>query len=157
MLTTTPGPGRNSPALSSAPGAGSARAAGKPQRVLACGLCQQRKIKCDRKLPCANCIKAGSPCVPAKLGPHQRRRRFPERELLERLRHYESLLRQNNVKFEPLHPAAVDRASPSEDGRGFEPPGDGHSEGTAEGADRLSRKKTTTAFDTVYVTCVRLT
>lgn len=43
-------------------------------------------------------------CVPATLTPRgQRRRRFPERELLERLRKYEELLRQNNVKFEPLH------------------------------------------------------
>lgn len=43
-------------------------------------------------------------CVPAALTPRQRRRRFAEKELLERLRHYEGLLRQNNVPFEPLHP-----------------------------------------------------
>ena len=43
-------------------------------------------------------------CVPATLTPRgQRRRRFPERELLDRLRKYEDLLRQNNIKFEPLH------------------------------------------------------
>lgn len=42
--------------------------------------------------------------MPATLTPRgQRRRRFPERELLERLRKYEVLLRQNNIKFEPLH------------------------------------------------------
>lgn len=40
-------------------------------------------------------------CIPAS--PIQRRRRFPERELLERLRHYEGLLRQHNIKFNPLH------------------------------------------------------
>ena len=33
----------------------------------------------------------------------RRRRRFPERELLERLRKYEGLLRQNSITFEPLH------------------------------------------------------
>ena len=37
------------------------------------------------------------------LATRQRRQRFPERKLLDRLRHYESLLRSNNVKFEPLH------------------------------------------------------
>jgi hypothetical protein len=43
-------------------------------------------------------------CVPASLTTRgRRRRRFPERELLERLRKYEDLLRQNNIKFEPLH------------------------------------------------------
>ncbi|RYP66788.1 hypothetical protein DL770_008739 [Monosporascus sp. CRB-9-2] len=92
-------------------------AAAKPQRVLACVLCQQRKIKCDRKFPCAKCIQASAQCVVAP--ERQRRRRFPKRELLERIRHYETLLRQNNIKFEPMHgpQAAVDRPSPTEDGR----------------------------------------
>ena len=35
-----------------------------------------------------------------------RRRRFAERDLLDRLRHYEDLLRNSNVKFEPLHESA---------------------------------------------------
>jgi hypothetical protein len=76
-------------------------------RVLACVLCQNRKVKCDRRLPCTNCSKAGVQCTPAALAPRQRRRRFPERELLNRLRHYEDLLQQNQISFEPLHPAAV--------------------------------------------------
>ena len=33
----------------------------------------------------------------------QRRRRFSERALLERLRKYEDLLRQNNIMFETLN------------------------------------------------------
>jgi hypothetical protein len=46
--------------------------------------------------------------VPATLAPRgRRRRRFPERELLDRLRKYEDLLRQNNIKFEPLHKNAA--------------------------------------------------
>ncbi|KAJ5601109.1 hypothetical protein N7510_010643 [Penicillium lagena] len=49
----------------------------KSPRVLACVFCQQRKMR--------------------------RKRRFPERELLNRLRKYEDLLRLNNVKFDPLH------------------------------------------------------
>lgn len=77
--------------------------AAKAQRVLACVLCQQRKVKCDRKFPCSNCTKHNVKCVPAtKTRP--RRRRFPERELLDRLRKYEDLMRQHNVRFEPLHP-----------------------------------------------------
>ena len=32
----------------------------------------------------------------------QRKRRFPERALLERVRKYEDLLRQNNIVFETL-------------------------------------------------------
>lgn len=75
----------------------------KSQRILACVLCQQRKVKCDRKFPCGNCIKSRTQCVPAAQIQRQRKRRFPERELLDRVRKYEDLLRQNNISFEPLH------------------------------------------------------
>lgn len=76
----------------------------KPQRVLACIRCQQRKVKCDRRFPCANCTKSRAQCVPAtQLSRARRKRRFPERELLDRLHNYESLLRQNNIQFESLH------------------------------------------------------
>ncbi|OHE93826.1 hypothetical protein CORC01_10847 [Colletotrichum orchidophilum] len=90
----------SAPVLSSSKADTAPRA--KPQRVLACVLCQQRKIKCDRKFPCAHCTKHQLHCVPATQT-RPRRRRFPERELLDRLRKYEGLLRQNKVEFEPLH------------------------------------------------------
>ncbi|KAJ5174804.1 uncharacterized protein N7482_000681 [Penicillium canariense] len=91
-------PERSSPGPSRAPRHSSA----KSQRILACVLCQQRKVKCDRRFPCANCVKHQTQCVPvAQTRP--RRRRFPERQLLDRLRMYEDLLRQNKIKFEPLH------------------------------------------------------
>ncbi len=103
----------------------------KLRRVLACVLCQQRKVKCDRKSPCANCTRTGAKCVAASLAPRQRRRRFPERELLQRLRHCEDLLRQNNVSFDPLHPPATagDHVSPRDDGRGSDSLDDVHSGG----------------------------
>lgn len=75
----------------------------KSQRVLACILCQQRKIKCDRRSPCGSCVKSRAQCVPATLTQRRKRRRFPERELLDRLRSYEELLRQSNIDFQPLH------------------------------------------------------
>jgi len=78
----------------------------KPQRVLACQLCQQRKVKCDRKFPCTNCIRGKAQCTPATLLPRQRRRRFPERDLLARIRHYEAVLQQHKIDFDPLHPPA---------------------------------------------------
>ncbi|KAK3681349.1 fungal-specific transcription factor domain-containing protein [Podospora appendiculata] len=96
------------------PAPSSSSSSSKPQRILACVLCQQRKVKCDRKFPCANCVRAGVHCVPANtLGPRPRRRRFPERELLGRLGHYESLLQQHNIRFEPLHPPAPNSVSAS--------------------------------------------
>jgi hypothetical protein len=76
----------------------------KQSRVHACVQCQARKVKCDRRFPCANCTKAQTQCVPAALLPARpRRRRFAERELLDRLHSYESLLQQNNIPIDRLH------------------------------------------------------
>lgn len=71
-------------------------------RVLACLRCQQRKVKCDRKFPCAHCVRLKVECQPVPSA-RPRKRRFPERQLLDRLRSYEDLLRQNKIDFEPLH------------------------------------------------------
>ncbi|KAK4139648.1 uncharacterized protein C8A04DRAFT_15684 [Dichotomopilus funicola] len=85
----------------------------KPPRIHACLPCQQRKVRCDRNFPCAHCIRAGpeiaSRCVPASQLPNRppRRRRFAERELLDRIRRYEGLLKERGVRFEPLHPEST--------------------------------------------------
>ncbi|EFR05340.1 C6 zinc finger domain-containing protein [Nannizzia gypsea CBS 118893] len=88
--------------------------AARHQRVLACVQCQQRKVKCQRSFPCANCVRASVPCEQAT---RQRRRRFSERELLARLRHYEGLLRRHNIEFDPLHPLDTDDRTTSENSR----------------------------------------
>ncbi|KAM0549782.1 hypothetical protein ACHAPJ_009221 [Fusarium lateritium] len=72
-----------------APGPGSH----KMPRVLACVLCQHRKIKCDRNTPCSNCIKANVTCTPSTPAPARKRRR-PNQDLQERLARCEQLLKQ---------------------------------------------------------------
>ncbi|KAM3452643.1 hypothetical protein MY3296_004381 [Beauveria thailandica] len=62
-------------------------------RVLACVLCQHRKIKCDRSTPCSNCLKAGVTCTPSTPAPARKRRR-PNQDLQERLARCEELLKQ---------------------------------------------------------------
>jgi hypothetical protein len=62
-------------------------------RVLACALCQQRKVKCDRTTPCSNCVKAGAPCTPSTPSPRRPRRR-PNQDLRQRLVRCEELLLQ---------------------------------------------------------------
>ena len=86
---------------------------GKSPRVLACVLCQQSKIKCDRQFPCAHCVRVGVQCVQAT---RQRRHRFHERELLGRIRQYEGLLRQHNIQFDLFQAPAAEHGSPVEDG-----------------------------------------
>jgi hypothetical protein len=65
----------------------------KHSRVLACVLCQHRKIKCDRNTPCSNCIKANVTCTPSTPAPARKRRR-PNQDLQERLARCEDLLKQ---------------------------------------------------------------
>lgn len=103
----------------------------------------------SRKFPCANCTKSNTQCVPAAtLARRPRRRRFPERELLDRLRRYESLLRQNNIDFEPAkkRPSILEKgsldASPDTDGGrgGYESLGD----------EQPASPSTTVKSETVY-------
>ncbi|KAJ5170103.1 uncharacterized protein N7500_002886 [Penicillium coprophilum] len=111
----------------------------KPRRVLACVLCQHRKIKCDRTFPCVNCVRA---CVECQQSTRQRHRRFPEKELLARLRHYERLLHRHKIKFDPLHTPTTDCRSPNENGRD-EFPEDVRSEDTIpDKGPRLGREST---------------
>ncbi|TLD35302.1 C6 transcription factor [Venturia nashicola] len=77
-------------------------AGSKRPRVLACVLCQQRKVKCNHQSPCNQCIKSRVECIPTTLAPRRRKRRFTERDLLDRLRKYEELLRQNKIPFQAL-------------------------------------------------------
>ena len=70
----------------------------------ACVLCQQRKVKCDRKDPCATCTKARAKCVfRAPAPPRRRPRKSPEAILLARLRHYEELLKGFGVRVEAVN------------------------------------------------------
>jgi hypothetical protein len=69
-----------------------------------CVLCQQRKVKCDRNDPCANCVKAQVDCVsPTTLPPKRRKKRFPEAELLARLRNYEDHLRSYGADIDAIN------------------------------------------------------
>ena len=121
----------------------------KHQRILACTSCQQRKVKCDRKLPCAVCIKSRVQCVPATLLPRQRKRRFSERALLDRLHKYEELLRQNNIRFEPLH-TAREEDSPNADAS--DDSHDEHVENVApQVSTPLSSEKTESVHEARYI------
>ncbi|KAK0376198.1 C6 zinc finger protein [Colletotrichum limetticola] len=74
----------------------------KQPRPLACMLCQRRKVKCDRKYPCANCVKSNTTCSPSIPAPVRKRRR-PNAELQARLTRCEELLaRYAAASNEPL-------------------------------------------------------
>lgn len=80
-------------------------------------------------------MKSRVQCVPATLSQRRRRRRFPERELLERLNRYESLLRQNNITFEPIHENNVEGRGVADADSDEDPVVDrGHLQGSLRGA-----------------------
>ncbi|KAL7625626.1 hypothetical protein AAE478_004846 [Parahypoxylon ruwenzoriense] len=89
----------------------SSSSSGKPPRVLACVLCQNRKIKCDRKTPCSNCIKANITCTPSTPAPARKRRR-PNQDLQQRLARCEELLSEY-ATAKPSAPSSTE--SPSQD------------------------------------------
>ncbi|KAI1116305.1 hypothetical protein F5Y14DRAFT_407514 [Nemania sp. NC0429] len=74
-------------------------------------------VRCDKKRPCSNCVKAGVGCrvgIPQPSRP--KKKRIPEHDLIDRLRRYEVLLLQNSVEFEPLGPGIeVDESGPVEE------------------------------------------
>ncbi|KAG6024833.1 hypothetical protein E4U41_001679 [Claviceps citrina] len=75
----------------------------KLTRGTSCVLCQQRKVRCDRSKPCANCVKAGVDCkvVPPQ-PPRRRKRRLQDCDLVGRVRRYEALLAEHGIKFDAL-------------------------------------------------------
>ena len=75
----------------------------KLTRGTSCVLCQQRKVRCDKNKPCANCVKAGVECkvVPPQ-PPRRRKKRIQERDLVDRLKKYESMLTEAGVRFDAI-------------------------------------------------------
>ncbi|EFX03967.1 c6 zinc finger domain containing protein [Grosmannia clavigera kw1407] len=110
ISSMTGGQGTGLPILSSALAADAL--AMKLTRGHSCVLCQQRKVRCDKNKPCANCVKAQVECRVVPPQPPRRRKKKPhERELVERLRKYESLLSQHGVRFDPMSASAVAAAA----------------------------------------------
>lgn len=74
----------------------SASAASKITRGTSCVLCQQRKVKCDKKRPCSTCVKARVQCTAPSPAPRCRKSRIskPADDIHSRLRRCEELLQK---------------------------------------------------------------
>ena len=75
---------------------------GGKTKLNSCTLCQQRKVKCDKRQPtCTACATHRASCVyvaPAKS--QRKRKRSSEEELLTRLNRYESLLKTHGIPLD---------------------------------------------------------
>lgn len=79
-------------------------------------LCQQRKVRCDKNKPCANCVKAKVECrVIPPLPPRRRKKRLQERDLIDRLKKYENLLAEHGVKVDAIGHELRSEGPPGDD------------------------------------------
>ncbi|KAI2465809.1 C6 transcription factor [Annulohypoxylon bovei var. microspora] len=88
--------------MSQSSAAGDQPGPGDGLKGYSCLICRQRKVKCDRRTPCSNCVKAEKQCsfVPPVRG--KRKRTKPRREGIHaKLKRYEDLLKSYGASVEP--------------------------------------------------------
>lgn len=75
-----------------------------------CVTCRRRKVKCDKKNPCSNCVRAKIDCVfPGPGRAPRKSRKPPDAELLERLRRLEGVVTSLNAQVEGHEQEAAER------------------------------------------------
>lgn len=86
--------------------------AASPPNPRSCTTCRKRKVRCDKKYPCASCLKTGSVCVFPGPGRAPRRSRKPQdAELMARLKRLEGVVQSlNNM---PPSEGEVERPGPA--------------------------------------------
>lgn len=73
-----------------------------------CIRCARRKVKCDKEQPCRNCTKHNAVCAynpPPSPGSANKRKRGGDQVLVERIEHYERILKQRNIEVTAERPA----------------------------------------------------
>ena len=82
-----------------------------------CTICRRRKVKCDKKQPCSNCVKAHSVCVFPAPGRAPRKPRKPQdAELMDRLRRLEGVVQSLGAQVQ-----SDDGENPSKDDKELTP------------------------------------
>lgn len=67
-----------------------------------CVTCRRRKVKCDKKQPCGNCVKAHIECIFPGPGRAPRKPRKPQdSEIMERLKRLEGVVQSLGTQVQP--------------------------------------------------------
>lgn len=85
-------------------------------KPFACSTCVQRKVKCDKTVPCGSCTRSRLQCYYKPIPPTQKRKRRSENGndvLLEIVRSHESLLRKSGVAFQSVDTVKEASTSPA--------------------------------------------
>ena len=80
-----------------------------------CQACHKRKVRCDRKLPCATCQKGGVECIYLAPPPPRRRKRVGDKDLLAKLKRYEDHLKRAGIAIEDEAPESPSDGDTMED------------------------------------------
>ena len=96
-LPTPPGTNESEPKRPSPPQPQLSPTSGQPPsshlNPRSCTTCRKRKVRCDKRHPCANCTKASIECIfPGPGRAPRRSRKPPDSELLARLRRLEGVV-----------------------------------------------------------------
>ena len=78
-----------------------------------CVTCRRRKVRCNKKTPCSNCVKAGIQCIFPPPGRAPRKVKRPQdAELLSRLRRLEGVIEHLSEKKTSSAPHSSETPSP---------------------------------------------
>ena len=88
----------------------------RPRPTHACTRCADRKVKCDRQSPCSTCVKHHVECVfnTTHTLPRKRQQRVKDQILLDRLRYYEGLLKEQGIDPNKLPDSPESGSEPSD-------------------------------------------
>ncbi len=99
-----------------------------------CVICQRRKVKCERKLPCSNCVKHGAFCeFRAPVPPRRRKRQSSDPDVHAKLKRAEVLLQGYGIDPDDLNKGHFDTKQ-------IEVKAEAATTGIHEGADALGSK-----------------
>lgn len=108
-----------------------------------CVTCRRRKVRCNKKDPCANCIRAGIECVfPGPGRAPRKSRKPPDAELLARLRRLEGVVHSlgaqvdENGVVSPTVPGSADIRARFGDAQQGDSPKSDRSDGKRQSLDK---------------------
>lgn len=82
-----------------------------------CVTCRRRKVRCNKRSPCSNCVKAGTDCIFPPPGRAPRKsKRPPDTELLSRLRRLEGVIEHLSGKNPEAASTSVSPTQPTSSG-----------------------------------------
>ncbi|KAF2006287.1 hypothetical protein P154DRAFT_517921 [Amniculicola lignicola CBS 123094] len=84
-----------------------------------CVTCRKRKVKCDKKQPCSNCVRAKIECIfPGPGRAPRKSRKPPDGELMDRLKRLEGMVHTLNAQVEEHEQEAADRENKNKSRQG---------------------------------------